>query len=406
MVNYRYIDNKILKSYNNFKEVRCIILFRQELLAQNIIRYRKRLGMTQSELAAKLFVSAQSVSKWETGSSQPDLGNLCSLSRILGASTDELLGLGSDGNGRVFIGIDGGGTKTEFVAFTEEGIILKRLVLGGSNPNTVGLEKTCSVLKMGVDSLSTESTVGVFLGIAGCGSKENSEYITRFLEKNYPTLKLKCATDIFNVIGSVPEVGDCVAAICGTGSVVYGYTNGELYRVGGWGYLLDGLGSGFDIGSAAVRAALAERDDIGPHTLLTETVEQKLGSTVWEKINEIYQKPPSYLASFAPLVFEAARQNDEVALEIIRANAQRIAELIKHTVDTVKCPKAVIIAGSLASRETMLTDGVKSLLGEGWTITVPEMPQIYGACIEAMRLCGADITPLTENFKKQYERLI
>lgn len=59
---------------------------------ENLIRARKARGMTQEELAAKLNVSRQAVSKWETGESLPDLYKLASLADELGVSTDELCG--------------------------------------------------------------------------------------------------------------------------------------------------------------------------------------------------------------------------------------------------------------------------------------------------------------------------
>lgn len=59
-------------------------------LSQNIKKYRLQLNITQEELAARLKVSPQAISKWETGSSCPDCSLLVSLSRALGVSLDEI----------------------------------------------------------------------------------------------------------------------------------------------------------------------------------------------------------------------------------------------------------------------------------------------------------------------------
>ena len=59
---------------------------------ENLIRARKTRGMTQEELAARLSISRQAVSKWETGDSLPDLYKLAALADELGVSTDELCG--------------------------------------------------------------------------------------------------------------------------------------------------------------------------------------------------------------------------------------------------------------------------------------------------------------------------
>ncbi|MCL2235168.1 MAG: helix-turn-helix domain-containing protein [Defluviitaleaceae bacterium] len=52
---------------------------------------RKQKGMSQEQLAEMVGVSRQSVSKWETGESTPDLSTLVRLSEIFGASTDYML---------------------------------------------------------------------------------------------------------------------------------------------------------------------------------------------------------------------------------------------------------------------------------------------------------------------------
>ena len=61
------------------------------ILADKIIELRKRSGMSQEELAEKLGVSRQSVSKWEGAQSTPDLNRILQLSEIFGVSTDTLL---------------------------------------------------------------------------------------------------------------------------------------------------------------------------------------------------------------------------------------------------------------------------------------------------------------------------
>lgn len=61
------------------------------ILAEKIIKLRKQNGWSQEELAMKLQVSRQSVSKWESTASIPDLDKIVRLSEIFGVSTDYLL---------------------------------------------------------------------------------------------------------------------------------------------------------------------------------------------------------------------------------------------------------------------------------------------------------------------------
>lgn len=61
------------------------------ILAEKIIMLRKQNGWSQEELAMKLNISRQSVSKWESGASIPDLDKIIKLSELFGVSTDYLL---------------------------------------------------------------------------------------------------------------------------------------------------------------------------------------------------------------------------------------------------------------------------------------------------------------------------
>ncbi len=61
------------------------------ILAQKILNLRKKYNLSQEELAEKLKVSRQSVSKWESASSIPDVTKIIEMAKIFGVSTDYLL---------------------------------------------------------------------------------------------------------------------------------------------------------------------------------------------------------------------------------------------------------------------------------------------------------------------------
>lgn len=61
--------------------------------AQRIITLRKELSMTQEQLAQELGITAQAVSKWETGQSYPDITLLPKLAEVFHVRVDELLGV-------------------------------------------------------------------------------------------------------------------------------------------------------------------------------------------------------------------------------------------------------------------------------------------------------------------------
>lgn len=61
------------------------------MISRNIQAARKTLGLTQEELANRLSVARQTVAKWESGESLPDLENAYALAKLLGVSVDDLI---------------------------------------------------------------------------------------------------------------------------------------------------------------------------------------------------------------------------------------------------------------------------------------------------------------------------
>lgn len=63
----------------------------KRIIAENISVYRKKVGLTQSELAEKINYSDKSVSKWERAEGIPDIPTLVQLSEIFGVTVNELV---------------------------------------------------------------------------------------------------------------------------------------------------------------------------------------------------------------------------------------------------------------------------------------------------------------------------
>lgn len=60
-------------------------------IANRLVALRRERGLSQEDLAARLGVSRQAISKWERAESSPDTDNLIALARLYGISLDELL---------------------------------------------------------------------------------------------------------------------------------------------------------------------------------------------------------------------------------------------------------------------------------------------------------------------------
>lgn len=305
---------------------------------------------------------------------------------------------------RVLIGIDGGGTKTEFILFTETGHILERILLTGSNPNDIGLERCCAILTEGIDELlkKAPSVCSIFAGIAGCTTGDNGEKVTDFLRRKYPQIQIKADTDGENILSCNPGGVDGMALICGTGSVLFVREHGVRHRIGGWGYLFDGAGSAYDIGCDAIRAALAlndgmrdtavpayndeKKEETEYGAILAELVQEKLQGNIWESLNDIYRKGRPYIASLASLVFQAYEKQDYFAEQILRKNAAHLSKLIFTAMQNYQCGNSVVACGGLIEHyKEILLPMIRESLRVPVEFIFPDVPPVYGACVESCR---------------------
>ena len=357
--------------------------------AKNIKRYRKKAGLTQLKLAEALYVLPQTVSKWESGISEPDIEKLCAMADIFGISLDALVRGQNENAKKALIAIDGGGTKTDFLLFTEDGEVIERIILGGSNPNAHGMENTKSILSEGIERLcrSGYEINGIFAGISGASVGENHSELNDYLKKRYPYTQSCVEGDIHNVINSVQGADEkCIAAICGTGSVVYGYDGEKLHRRGGWGYLFDEAGSGFDIGRDALRHALACEEGECMQSELSRVICKAIGGGIFNNIGTIYAKGKDYIASFAPLVLELASKGESVSLSIVKKSTERLAYLINATRESFDCGNIVVVAGGLTSRRDVIEKMLCDALSGDLKIVFADKAPIVGAAVKCARL--------------------
>lgn len=254
------------------------------------------------------------------------------------------------------VGIDGGGSKTKFVfqSLTNDRKI--EYIGPGSNPTNCGLEGTMAVLSEGFQKVCVPSgTVrAVFAGIAGCLPIDRADRLEAFLLKIIPGARVAVRSDILNVILSDEKTDDCLAAIWGTGSVVFSYRFGRLRRFGGWGPEFDPGGNGYAMGRDAIRVALAVRDGLEKSSLLSEMVLQKMGTVHPASVAEI--------AAFAPLVPEAFRKGDPVAERLLDEHCSQLANLVNVAGREFDNPVRLILAGGLTGDPDLMNGLRKKLV--------------------------------------------
>jgi len=375
-----------------------MILNHIDQIGKNIRAYREAAGLTQSELAEKLYVSFQAVSAWERGQSVPDLENAVRLSRLFEISVDALL---KEKDEEIFVGIDGGGTKTEFVSFLADGTVLNRVVTEGSNPNDVG---ECACIATLTDGLSRllkgAEPRGIFAGLAGAGAGNWKKILSKALSEQCSTSWVD--TDAVCVLSLAPDPENSAMVISGTGSCVFVRRDGKLIRLGGWGQLFDESGSAYDVGKDAVRHALAVEDGLEKESALFCRLLDELGDPIFASIPKIYEKGRAYIASLAPLVCDAAEAGDEKSLQILEKNADRLALLLRSAAERYGA-KDFICSGGFFRNDlfrNMVTEKSKCKLFE------PSLPPVCGSCIELLyRMKQPVPEDFRANFEKSYGRI-
>ena len=283
---------------------------------------------------------------------------------------------------KFLLGIDGGGTKTEFLLTDTDGNEIRRIILGASNPVNIGIGSTCNILKQGIDEICSGINyreVSAFAGIAG-GSSENIRTEIRKLLSGFGFGAFENAGDTDSAVRAALKNENGVAVIMGTGIVAFGSLNGNLNRSGGRGYMIDKGGSGFSYGSDALNAAFGAIDGRGGSELILSLIEKKLKKPLASSVADIYEKGPGYVASFAPVVFEAYESGDKTAGEIIERNTNEAAKIIRAACgDSDKKRGNIVIIGGLSRQQDTLLPFIKKNLGDKFSVRFSDESAVNGA---------------------------
>ncbi|MBO5293714.1 MAG: helix-turn-helix domain-containing protein [Clostridia bacterium] len=360
-----------------------------EIFAKNLRRRRRELGLTQKALAERIGYTEKAVNKWERGGGLPPSALLPLLSLVLQTSIDELMSETSEV--QYFLGIDGGGTKTEFVLADRCGNVCRRVVLGASSPNDVGMDTCLGLLNDGILEVCGTiplRKISVFAGIAGGITGENRSRIAGHLAR-YGFGRAENGSDAQNAVAASLGKADGIAVILGTGAIAFAQCAEQLYRVGGYGYLFGDAGSGFALGRDAILAALRDEAGDGAQTLLTSLVLHRCGApSILESLSTFYEGGKRRIASYAPLVFEAFEAGDSVAREILLKNLGAVADLIRaaaRRMETGGCIR-VSLCGGIAHASEQLLPILVACLGEDasrYRIELCERSMAYGALLLA-----------------------
>jgi glucosamine kinase len=242
---------------------------------------------------------------------------------------------------RYVMGIDGGATKTLAAVLDLDERAVHLAEAGPSNEDAVGAAAAVDALLEVADEalqragIAQGQLASAVLAVAGT----DTDAIARRVQ-SARTDDWIVVNDVVGAWAAATGAEPGVGAISGTGSNVFGVgAGGRAWRVGGWGHLLGDEGSGYWLGCASIRAALADRDGSGPQTALTAAAVEFFDVASIEALAAlVYSKPltKSEIAAFAVETCKAAESGDAVARELYRRGAAELVAQILVVIEQTR----------------------------------------------------------------------
>lgn len=303
-----------------------------------------------------------------------------------------------------YLGIDGGGTKTEFVLTDESGKVLARSRKKGCNPNDVGVDACFAVLREGIAEIASTvngSDLYIFAGVSGAGVGDTAKTLTEKLSASYEHVRV--TSDLNNAVETSLKGEDGVAVICGTGISCTQRKGNEYKTVGGYGYLFEDGGSGYGYGRDAVKAVLRLEDGYGDDTTLAAALRTRFGRSVRDSLGELLRGGKSVVAALCSLVFEGYNAGDEVCEKIVQYNLDCTVSLVRAALSAYRAEGGNLAFIGGVTKERVFRERMRTEFGERYTLIFGEVAPVYGA----VRLAAASAGKACErNFENNYIRTV
>jgi len=308
-----------------------------------------------------------------------------------------------------YLGVDGGGTNTRALLTDSSGTLFLSGTWGPSNFQQIGPDGLREIYRQILEEFAKDSRFDrrllrfAVLGLAGAGRPEDQRRAEEALRPLLGGEEIRVTSDAEIALWGAFAGKPGIIVIAGTGSICFGMNErGEIFRSGGWGYLLGDEGSGFFLGQRAAIAALRAFDGRGPETSLLNLIVDFLGlGTLHEIIPFLYGSkaaPKEVLASLAPLVFEAASEGDAVAKQIVEEAGKELGIMALSVAKRIsKNGQKLEIAciGSVFKQEKWLVPQMYTVLAQDFkdiSIHAPLYSPAAGAVLLAMNRAGESPT--------------
>lgn len=304
----------------------------------------------------------------------------------------------------MFLGVDGGGTKTGFCLIDRQGAVLSMSEAGSCYYFNTGVEEMERTLTQGVQDICTQAGIGVdaieyaFFGLPTYG--ESSRDVAMLDEVPARILthrRYQCDNDM--VCGWAGSLGakDGINVIAGTGSMTYGEHAGRKVRCGGWGELFGDEGSAYWIAIQGLACFTRMSDGRLPKGLLHFELSTHLQLSddldLVDVVLNQWKGDRAKIATLCRSIVSAAERGDAHAVAILHQAANELAELVDVTRQRLEFDidddVAVSYSGGVFNAGPVLLHAFEkqlSRLHAGYSLRQPLFSPALGAAIYAAKL--------------------
>lgn len=299
----------------------------------------------------------------------------------------------------VFLGVDGGGTKTAFAVLTGDGDLLATAVAPSCYYLGQSTDLVADVLRTGLEAVcdTPARITHAFFGLPGYGEVSGDlETLDAIPARVLGHHRYGCDNDV--VAGWAGSLGavDGVHVVAGTGSIAYGERGGRRLRVGGWGELFDDEGSAYWM---AIRGlgAFAKMSDgrlpTGPlHERLADHLRLAADLDLVDVVLNRWRGDRATVASLARVVTAAAADGDPACAAILRDAGQALAGLVKSAITRLGYAPGEVVpvswSGGVFGSPPVRTAFREHLADAAVDLRDPLLPPVLGAALYAARLAG------------------
>ena len=243
----------------------------------------------------------------------------------------------------IFLGIDGGGSKTSCIV-GDENSVLGTGTSAGSNMVRVGERHARASLSAAIRQACAAANTTpaqierTCVGIAGGALPEIAEVVHGLLSE-LVSGEVVVVGDMVIAMEAAFGSGPGVIVISGTGSIAYGRNSaGQTARAGGWGFAISDEGSGHWIGRSAVAACMRAYDEMGVESggVLLESIMKFWGVSTRERVVVVANgSPPPDFAALLPAVASVSDAGDATARSILTQAGVELATLGKIVIGRI-----------------------------------------------------------------------